>query len=133
MPASSAASDDRLAVDHEGLSGVDRQRRGAGVPHRLHRGHADDRHVEPHVLFRLGHLDDADARAGQMPGAANHFVGPFHRLDGNDRLMLHRDRLADIERRYRVRHAIAELEILLLLPGGRSPGQHAGLVRGAAQ
>ena len=77
-------SNDGLAVNHERLAGVDRQQRGAGCLHRLNRRHADDRHVEPHVLFRLGHLDDADARAGQLTGARNHRVGAFHRLDGNE-------------------------------------------------
>ena len=55
--------DDRLAVDHQRLAGIDRQRGRAGGLHRLNRRHADDRHVEPHVLVRLGHLDDAHARA----------------------------------------------------------------------
>ena len=53
----------RVAVEHERLARVDRQRGRAGDAHRLDRGEADDRHVEAHVLLRLGHLDDAHARA----------------------------------------------------------------------
>ena len=60
---------------------------------------ADDRHVEAHVLLRLGHLDDPHAGPGELPGAADHLVGPFHRLDRDHRLVLHGDRLADVERR----------------------------------
>ena len=54
-----------------------------------------------------------------MAGAADHFVGAFHRLDRHDRLVLHRDRLADVERRDGVGHPVAELEILLLVLGRR--------------
>ena len=43
--------------------------------HRLDRRHADDRHVEPHVLIRLRDLDDAHAGAGELPGARDHRVG----------------------------------------------------------
>ena len=60
-----------LAVEHQRPARVDRQRRRAGAPHRLDRRDADDRHVEPHVLLRLRHLDDR-ARRGRpdaRPGA----------------------------------------------------------------
>src|SRR4029079_4385969 len=53
---------DRLSVDEERLSRIDRERRRARHPHRVNRGEADDGHVEPHVLFRLGDLDQADRR-----------------------------------------------------------------------
>ena len=75
-------------------------------------GNPDDRHVETHVLLRLRHLDDAHAGTGQVPGPADHFVGPFHRLDRDDGLVLHGDRLADVERGDRVGHPVAEREIL---------------------
>ena len=40
--------------------------------------------------------------------------------------MLHRDGLADVERRNRVRHPTAELEVLLLVLGRLALRQHAG-------
>ena len=86
---------------------------------------ADHRHVEAHVLIRLGHLDDADAGPGQVPGAANHLVGAFHGLDRDDRLVLDRDRLADVEAGDRVRHAVAEVEVRALLVGRRPRAEHA--------
>ena len=91
--------DDRVAV--ESSASCPRPPTAPSRPpaHRLDRRDADDRHVEPHVLLRLRDLDDADAGAGEMAGAGDHFVGAFHRLDGHDRLVLHRDRLADVERR----------------------------------
>ena len=46
--------------------------------------------------------------------------------------MLHGDRLADVERRNGVGHAIAELEILLLLAGRATPREHAAAARAAA-
>ena len=46
-------------------------------------------------------------------------------LDGHDRLVFHGNRLTDVERRNRVGHAIAELEVLLLLLRRGAPGQHA--------
>src|SRR5206468_12191304 len=52
--------DDRVAVDHERLAGIDGQHRRAGGLHRVDRRDADDRHVEPHVLIWLRDLDDAD-------------------------------------------------------------------------
>ena len=81
--------------------------------------------------FGFATLTMRDAGAGQMPGAGNHFVGPFHRFDGDDRLMLDRDRLPDVQRRDCVRHAVAELEVLLLLVG-RAPASSARLAAPAA-
>ena len=86
---------------------------------------ADDRHVEAHVLIRLRDLDDPDAGAGQLSGARDHRVGALHRLDGDDRRGLHRDRLADVEAGDRIGDAVAELEIRLLVVGRRRARQHA--------
>ena len=84
-------------------------------PHRLDRRDADDRHVEPHVLIRLRHLDDARRPARRFRRRAQIIVvGAFHRLDGHDRLVLDHDRLADVERRDGVRHAVAERDVLQL-------------------
>ena len=74
-----------------------------------------DRHVEPHVLLRLRDLDDAHAGPGEVSGAPDHFVGPLHRLDRDDRLVLDGDRLTDVERRDGVSHPVAEREVLALL------------------
>ncbi len=75
---------------------------------------------------RLRHLDDADAGTGEMSGAADHFVGALHRLDGDDRLVLDRDGLPDIEAGDDVSHLVAELEVTLLVLSRRTLGQHAG-------
>ena len=74
--------------------------------------------------FGLGHLDDAHAGAGEVAGAADDLVGAFHRLDGDDRLVLDGDRLADVERGNRIGHPVAELEVGALLLVGRTLAQH---------
>ena len=70
---------------------------GAGRRHRLDRRDADHRHIEPHVLLRLGDLDDTDAGPGQLSRSRNHRIGSFHRFDRHDGRGLHRDGLADVE------------------------------------
>ena len=60
-----------------------------------------------------------------MTGAGDHFIGPFHRLHGNDRLMLDRDCLANIQAGDRVRHPVAELEVLLFCLRRRPTREHA--------
>ena len=111
MPASSAA----LTIASPSIISVlpastDSDRRARGL-HRLDRRHADDRHVEPHVLIRLRDLDDAHAGAGELAGARDDRVGPLHRLDGDDGRRLHRDRLADVEAGDGVGDAVAEREV----------------------
>ena len=93
---------------------TDSTRRAGGL-HRLDRRHADDRHVEAHVLLRLRDLDDPHAPAGQLTGARDHRIGPFHRFDRDDRRRLDGDRLADVEAGDRVGDAVAEREIGLLV------------------
>jgi hypothetical protein len=61
----------------------------------------------------------------RVPGTPDHFVGPFHSLDGDDGLMLDGDRLSDVEPGDDVGHAIAELEVLSLVVGRRALRQHA--------
>ena len=73
----------------------------------------------------LGHLDDAHAGAGEVAGTADDFVGAFHRLDRDHRLVLDGDRLADVERGNRVGHPVAELEVGALLLVGGTFAQHA--------
>ena len=90
-------------------------------------GDADDRDVEAHVLLRLGHLHDARAGPGEAPGARDHLVGALHRLDGHDgarpspTIVCPMSSAGD-----RVRHAVAELEVLLLRPRpARAPREDA--------
>ena len=66
-----------------------------------------------------------DAGTGETPGAADHLVGALHRLDRDDRLVLDRDGLPDVERRNRVGHAVAEFEVRALLVRRRARAQHA--------
>ncbi len=114
MPASSAllisSSRSNISVFPASIDSAD----APAVAHRLHGRQADDRHVETHVLLRLRHLDDAHAGTGELPGARDHFVGAFHRLDRNHGAMLHGDRLADVEPGNRVGHLVSEREVLLL-------------------
>ena len=115
--------EERVAIENQRPAGIDRQHRRAGDAHRLDRRQADNRHVEAHVLVRLGDLDDGDAVAGQVTGAGDGLVGAFHGLDRDHRLMLHGDGLADVEAGDRVGHAIAELQILALRLGRRALAQ----------
>src|SRR5829696_7025160 len=64
-----------LAVDNEGLPGIDRNHCRTGRLHYLDCRHADDRDVEAHVLFRLRDFHDARAGPGDLTAAANHGVG----------------------------------------------------------
>ena len=59
---------------------------------------------------------------GEVSGSRNHFVGAFHRFDGHDGAVLHRNRLADIEAGDRIGHLVAELEILLFFFGRGARG-----------
>ena len=106
--------DERFTIEDQRAAGVDRQHRCPGKTHRLDRRQPDDRHIKAHVLVGLGHLDDADTVTGKVAGAGDGFVGALHRLDRHDRLMLHGDRLSDVEAGNRVGHAVAELQVLPL-------------------
>ncbi len=119
------AFDNSVAVDHQRLARVDRQQRRAGRAHRLDRRHADDRHIEAHVLIGLGHLDDPHAGARELAGARDDRVGAFHRFDRHDRGRLHRDGLSDVESGDRVRDTVPVGEVRTFLVGRRARGQHA--------
>src|SRR4029079_9653539 len=67
-------ANDGVAVDHERLAGIDRERRRARRTHGFDGRHADHRHGEALVLFRLGHLHDRNAGTGEPPGAFDHGV-----------------------------------------------------------
>ena len=118
------ALQERRPVDQQRARGVDRQHARAGFVHRVERAASDHRHVEAHVLLRLGDLDDAHAAAGELPGAGDDGVGPFHRLDGNDRRRLDRDCLADVESGNRIGHPVAECQIGLLVGRRRPSREH---------
>jgi hypothetical protein len=137
MPASFAACTNRTAVDHQRLPGVDRQQRRTGRAHRRNRRDADDGNVEAHVLVRLGDLDDAHAGAGQVPGARDHGVGAFHRLDRDDRRGFHGDGLPDVEAGNRVGDPVAELEVGAFLGVGsrlvRTPSRAINGARNAVE
>ena len=116
--------DHGLPVHEQRLARVHRQGGRADLAQHVDGAHADDRHVETHVLLRLGHLHQPQTRPGQVPRSTQHLVGAFHRLDRDDRAVLHGDRLADVERRDGVSHAIAELEVRLFL-GRQGRGRSA--------
>src|SRR5262245_43857005 len=116
--------DDGIAVYHQGLSGVHRQR---GCGDRLHGGDRRSTHdgnVESHVLIRLRHLDNPDSGSRQRARSSDHLVGPLHGFDGHDRTRFHRDGLADVETGDRIGHLIAELKVSVLFRIGRSRGQY---------
>src|SRR5438034_9350668 len=56
--------DGLFLIDEDGLAGFDGEHAAAGAVQRLDRRHADSRHVEAHVLFRFGDLDDGEAARG---------------------------------------------------------------------
>ena len=64
--------------------------------------------------FGLATLTMRTPATREMTRPADHLVGPFHRLDGDDRLVLHGDRLADVERGNGIGDAIPELEVRAL-------------------
>ena len=53
-------------IKQQGSFGLDGQAARAGAYHRLQRTHADDRHVEAHVLFGLGKFDDGEMALGDL-------------------------------------------------------------------
>ena len=52
---------ERVAVEEKGAAGFDGKAGCAGSQHRIQRAHTDDRHVEAHVLVRLGYLHHGEA------------------------------------------------------------------------
>ena len=71
----------------------------AGGQHRSQRAHADGRHVEAHVLLRLGNFHDREvAFLAQVAGAEDAGVGSFDCFDGQDRAVLYAHALTDVER-----------------------------------
>ena len=85
------------------------------------RSQADGRHIEPHVLLRLGDFDDGKAALrAQLAGAANAGVGAFDRFNGNHRPAFHGDALADVEPAHLFGQRPAKLNVVLLArPSGR--------------
>ena len=83
--------------------------------HRAERPHADGRHIEPHVLLRLGDFDDREAASLAEPaGAVDAGVGAFDRLDREYRLVLHANALADVEPTHFAGDLPAEFDVVLL-------------------
>src|SRR3954463_11904384 len=71
-------SNDLRLIDDDGLVGFDGEDGGAGVDERVDRADADGRHVEPHILLRLGDFDDGEAALwAKLAGAADAGVGAF--------------------------------------------------------
>ena len=86
MPRRSASAIDLRLVEQDGHFAFDRQHAAARLAHRLNGVDADGRHVEPHVLLRLGHLDDREAAtAAESARPANRRVGAFDRLTARSR------------------------------------------------
>src|ERR1022692_525725 len=74
--------DGLLLIDHDGLVRLDGQHTRPRFAHRLDRRAADRRHIEAHVLPRLGDLHDDDAAARtKLARAQDRPVGPFDRFD----------------------------------------------------
>ena len=72
-------------------------------------------HVEPHVLLRLGDLDERPAAGpAELAGALDAAVGPLDGLDGQGGLLLDGDRLADVEPAHLLGQRPAELDVLPL-------------------
>ncbi len=119
MPAASAASTTAgPSISSVRPASIDSDRR-ADFAHDVDGGRADHRHVEAHVLRRLGDLHHADAATRQRAGAPDHLVGAFHRFHRHHRAILHRNRLSHVQARHAVGRAIAELEIGELVVGRR--------------
>ena len=109
------SGDERLAIQDERPPGVYRERRSTGSPHGSHGRDAHDGHIEPHILPGLRHLDDSRPRSRQPPSPRDHFVGPFHRFNRNNSLILDCDGLTNIATGYRVSGVIAERQIVQLV------------------
>ncbi len=120
MPLRSAKSITACLIEEDRAAGLDRQHAAAGGVDRFQRAEADRRHVEPHVLLRLGHFDDGKpAGAAERAGAADALVGALDRLDRQHGLVLHGHALADVEPAHLLGHPPAELDVFLL-PGRRA-------------
>lgn len=90
--------DDFFGVDEERFFRLDGQNGRARLDHRFERPETERRNVEPHVLIRFRNLDDDEIfTPAKRPGATDRLVGAFDRLDGQDRLILDRNALADVE------------------------------------
>ncbi len=107
--------DDLGLVDDDRLAGLDRQHPGPGSVQVLDGRDADGGHVEPHVLLRLGDLDERPAAGpAELAGALDAAVGPLDGLDGQRGPLLDGDRLADVEPAHLLGQVPAELDVFLL-------------------
>src|SRR5262245_12944039 len=101
---------DRLGlIQDDRLARLDRQDAAPRLADRLDGRRPDGWHVEAHILLRFGDLDDDEASlATKLTGAEDRAVGPLDRLDGEDRLVLDGDALADVEPAHLLRELPAE-------------------------
>src|SRR5262249_61522768 len=106
---------------------LDGEHTAAAPVHRLDGAATDSRHVEAHVLLRLGDLhDDEAAGAAELAGALDGAVGALDRLDREHRPLLHRDALADVQLTHLLGQLPAECNVGLFLGGRTALGQAAG-------
>ena len=96
--------------------------------------HADGRHVESHILLRLGDFDDREAAfLAQVAGAKNAGVGAFDRFDRQHGPILHANALADIEPAHQLGDVPAEFDVGLLADRRRLAGDLARLAPAAPE
>ena len=101
----------------------DRENARTSRDHRPQRSHADGRHVESHVLLRLGDLHDREAAlVTKLTRAMDAGVGAFDRFDGQHGAVLDADALADVETAHLLGDVPTEFECRFAwLPDGGRP------------
>ena len=85
------------------MPGFDGKDRAAALLHRGKGRKSDRRHVEAGILSGLGCLHDDSAAAGETAATLDAGIRALDGFDGHDRLILHDDRLPQIDRTDRLR------------------------------
>ncbi len=115
-------------VDQQRLPRLHRERARPRFAHGLQRARSHHRHVEAHVLPRLGYLDHRRAGPRDPARPPDHLVGPLHGLQGHRGPVLDHDRLPEVEPGQGPRHLAAVSDVLALVPRG-TPAGHGSHLR----
>lgn len=93
------------------MPGFDGKDRTAALLHGGKCRKSDRRHVEAGILSGLGRLYDDSAAAGETAATLDAGIRALDGFDGHDRLILHHDRLSQIDRTDRLRRLETENHI----------------------
>ena len=108
--------DDRIAFQEQSLPSFNRYHPQFRVGTDTNRFNTDHRHIETHVLIRLGDFDHDRAFARERAATFDRVIRSLKRFHRNNCSVLHDDGLPDIESRDFFRDFPAQIDIFLFTP-----------------